>query len=156
MFPEVSVNETAIGYGRQMVVYVVHGIIRAHEGRLETMYPRASLGNEQEVDDVQLVFIASSLGEVTVISRLINELFFLLGIRSMMIDLVIVKKKSKENFMKLFVWPLIQMHSVFRATELDAKPQIWRVSGGVSAREGNLNIFATMLLEVANGDLTTA
>ena len=89
-------------------------------------------------------------------SRVINELFFLLGTRSMIIDLVIVKIKPKENFMKFFVRPLIQMHSVFRATELDAKAQIWRVSGGVSAREGNLNILATMLLEVANSDLTTA
>ena len=79
------------------------------------------MDTEKEVDEVQLVLITSPLGEVTVISRVTDEPFFLLGIRSMMLDLVIVEEKSKEDCMKLFFWPLIEMHGALGAAEFETK-----------------------------------
>ena len=99
-----------------MIVCVVDGSVRTHKGRPKTMYPRASFATKREVDNVQLILDISFLSEGTVHSRVTDEPFFIIGIRSMMVDRIIFEEKLKMDGVELLVLPLVQMHGIFGAS----------------------------------------
>ena len=89
-----------------MIVLVFHILVRTHKGRTEPMHFGISFIAERELDNVELVVVASFLGVGAVIGD-IEKAFLFYQVGPMMFDPIVIAKILEEDSVKLFLVPVV-------------------------------------------------